>query len=290
MPARLPSNTMKGALLLIAAWQIIPFMDAIAKHLSAVYPIVQLVWARFFFHFIIVVPVLLWRHGPRSLLAERPILQIGRGFFLLMATFTFFWSIKYIPLATAVSLIFIEPIILTVLAARFLGEQVSISRWLAVLTGFLAVLIIIRPGFEGFHWASLLAIGAAISFACFLLSTRMLAGTTPPLVTLVYQSICGLVVTSAILPFVWVTPDLTTLALMITLGAVAALSHFLLITAFEHAEASHLAPLSYTEIIMATILGYWWFGDLPDLWSWVGMAMIIATALYVSMPQRQSAG
>ncbi len=161
------------------------------------------------------------------------------------------------------------------------------SRWVAVLFGFAAVLVIVRPGFEGFHWANLLAVGTAVCFGLYLLSTRVLSGTAPPLVTLAYQSVLGLVVMSAVLPFVWVTPPLGELALMAAIGVIAAVGHFLLIKAFEYADASLLAPCGYTEIVMATIIGYVFFGELPDRWTWLGIAMIVATAVYLSLPRRR---
>ncbi|MDH3453174.1 MAG: DMT family transporter, partial [Gammaproteobacteria bacterium] len=168
---------------MFAAWQIVPFMDAIAKYLSATYPIPQIVWSRFFFHFLIVFPVVLWRHGITGMRTDKAGLQILRGGFLLAATLLFFTAIRYIPLATAVALVFVAPILLTSMSAVFLRERVTIARWTAVVIGFVAVLIIIRPGFASFHWASLLALATALAFSLYLLSTRLLAGTAPPLVT-----------------------------------------------------------------------------------------------------------
>ncbi len=282
-----PSAALKGILLAITAWQIVPAMDGLAKHLGAFYPVAQLVWARFFFHFLIVMPVVFWRHGPRAMMTPRPLLQIARGGFLLAATLLFFSAIQHIGLANAIALVFLAPILVTALSPYTLGESVPWSRWVAVLFGFAAVLVIVRPGFEGFHWANLLAVGTAVCFGLYLLSTRVLSGTAPPLVTLAYQSVLGLVVMSAVLPFVWVTPPLGELALMAAIGVIAAVGHFLLIKAFEYADASLLAPCGYTEIVMATIIGYVFFGELPDRWTWLGIAMIVATAVYLSLPRRR---
>lgn len=271
---------------MVAAWQIVPFMDTIAKHLSSSYPVPQIVWARFFFHFAVVFPIVLWHHGAGAVRTDKAGLQILRGGFLLTATLLFFTSISYIPLANAVALVFIAPVVLTAMSAFFLREKVPATRWIAVSVGFFAVLIIVRPGFTSFHWASLLALCTAVAFSLYLLSTRMLAGTAPPLVTLMYQSLLGVIVMSAVLPFVWVTPAPMDWLLMVALGAIASISHFLVIRAFEFADASTLAPYNYTEIIMATVLGYVVFGDFPDPWTWVGMALIIATAVYISIPQK----
>jgi len=280
------SRPLMGALLMFAAWQIVPFMDAIAKHLSTAYPIPQIVWSRFFFHFVIVLPVVLWRHGITGMRTDKAGLQILRGGFLLAATLSFFTAIRYIPLANAVALVFVAPILLTSMSAAFLRERVTIRRWAAVVLGFVAVLIIIRPGFASFHWASLLALGTALAFSLYLLSTRLLAGTAPPLVTLAYQSILGVVAMSIVLPLVWVPPTQLDMLLMVGIGGIAAFGHFLVIKAFEYADASALAPYSYTEIIMATILGYVVFDDFPDGWTWAGIAMVVAIAIYISVPRR----
>ena len=276
----------KGVLLMVAAWQVVPLMDGIAKYLTAYYPVVQLVWARFFFHFIIVVPVVLWRFGPRGFVTPKPGLQIMRGAFLWGATILFFWAISYLPLANAIALVFIAPILLVALAPLLLKERTTLKRWIAVATGFTAVLIIVRPGFAGFHWASLLALGTAVSFSLYLLSTRLLSGTAPALVTLAYQSVFGLVIMTAALPFFWKTPTPTHFGLMLAIGAIAATGHFLVIKAFEYADASVLAPFNYTEIVMATVVGYVFFDSFPDPWTWVGITMIVATAVYTSIPER----
>ncbi len=278
---------LKGVLLAILAWQIVPFMDAIAKYLSASYPVLQIVWARFFFHFIVVAPVVLWRHGPSALVTRRPLLQIARGGFLFGATLLFFSAIRHIPLANAIALVFLAPVLVTALSPYILGERVAWSRWAAVLVGFAAVVIIVRPGLAGFHWATLLALGTAVCFGLYLLSTRMLAGTAPPLVTLGYQSILGLVVTTLALPWIWVTPPPGELLAMASIGVIAAAGHFLVIKSFEYADASLLAPCTYTEIIMATILGYVVFGDLPDAWTWTGIALIVGTAVYLTVAGRR---
>ena len=280
------SNRAKGILLMIAAWQVVPFMDDIVKYLTDYYPVAQLVWARFFFHFAFVAPVVLWRYGVRGFATPRPSLQILRGAFLWGATILFFSAIRYLPLANAISLIFIAPILLVALSPLVLKERVPVSRWIAVGTGFAAVLIIVRPGFGEFHWASILALGAAVSFSLYLLSTRLLSGTAPAIVTLTYQSVFGLVVMTAVLPFVWQTPTPPHFLLLPAIGAIAATGHFLIIKAFEYADASVLAPFNYTEILMATVIGYLFFDDFPDAWSWLGIATIVATAVYLTLPER----
>jgi len=265
-------------------------MDAIAKLLSARYPVLQLVWARFFFHFVLIAPIALWRHGPTSFVTEKPALQVGRGLFLLAATACFFTAIKFIPLTDAIALIFFDAVIVLVLAALFMRERVALSQWVAAALGLIGVLMVVRPGFETFHWASLLALVAAVFFALYLLSTRLLTGKALPLVTLSYQSVGGFVLMSAVMPFVWVEPTPIDLVLMAAIGLSGAAGHLLLIRAFEFADVSLLAPYLYTEIIMQAVLGYWLFGDIPDTWAWLGITLIIAVGIFLSVVARQTAG
>ena len=276
--------------LMVSAMLIVPVMDAIAKLLSDRYPILQLVWARFFFHFLLITPLALWRHGPAAFVTETPILQVGRGLFLLAATAFFFAAIKFIPLTDAIALIFFDAVIVLVLAALFLREQVAPSRWVAAGLGLIGVLMIVRPGFETFHWASLMALAASVFFALYLLSTRLLTRRAPPLITLSYQSVGGFVLMSALMPFVWVEPVMMDLALMSAIGLTGAAGHLLLIRAFETADVSLLAPYLYTEIIMQAVLGYWLFGDIPDTWAWLGITLIITVGIFLSLAARRRAG
>jgi len=275
-----------GIILLVLAMLIVPFMDATAKVLSSEYPVLQLVWARFFFHFLLIAPLALWRHGSNALFPEKPLLQISRGFLILLCTACFWGSIKFIPLANAIAILFFHAVIVVGLSVLILKEQVPKNRWLASGLGLFAVLMIVRPGFEEFHWASLLALAASTFFALYILSTRFLAGKALPLVTLSYQSLGGFVIMTAIVPFVWVTPTQTDLILMVTMASIGAAGHLLLIRAFEFAEASLLAPYLYTEMIMQAVLGYWFFGDLPDTWAWVGILLIISVGIFLSLANK----
>ena len=282
------SRTTLAILLMIAAMFIVPFMDAIAKSLSARFPILQIVWGRFFFHFVIITPLVFYRNKWDVFSTKKPYLQISRGLFLLAATLCFFGAIKYIPLADATALIFFDAVIVVGLSSLILKEKVSAGHWFACGLGLIGVLNIVRPGFETFHWASFSALAASAFFALYLLSTRFLAEHSAPLTTLFYQSVGGCVLMSIAMPFVWVTPRLFDLLLMATIGLTGAIGHLLLIRAFQNANASLLAPYRYAEIIMQVILGFWFFGDLPDAWAWLGIALIISVGIYLSIYARRT--
>ncbi len=196
---------------------IVPFMDALAKLLSSRYPVLQLVWARFFFHFLLVLPIALWRHGGSVLLVPRPALQIGRGL----------CAIRTIPLADAIALIFFDAVIIVMLSGLFLHERVPLGRWIACALGLGGVVLIVQPGFGEFQWSSLLALAAAFFFALYFLSTRLLSGNTPPLVMLTWQGVGGFVLMSVLVPLVWVPPTLTDLVMMAALGVIGAIGHLL---------------------------------------------------------------
>jgi drug/metabolite transporter (DMT)-like permease len=285
-PAALEDRPLVGILLMIAAMSVVPFMDAIAKELSARLPVMQIVWARYFFHFCLILPVVLLRYGPRQLLPKRPALQLLRGALLLASTILFFAAIARMPLADALALVFVSPLVVTALSPWLLGESVGLRRRLAVIAGFLGAMLIVRPGVGSLQWPALLALGAGCVFGLYILSTRRLAGSAPPLVTLTYTAAVGALVMSFVAPAGWVTPSLADLAAMGLMGVIAAGGHFLLIKAFDYAPAALLAPFTYSEIVMTTLLGLVVFGDFPGPWTWAGIAILIGSGLYISLRER----
>lgn len=286
-PAELP-NPLFGMTLMMAAMFIVPFIDGIAKYLSASYPLIQLVWARYFFHLLLMLPLTLYYHGARSLRPAATPLQLLRGGFLLGSTGFFFAALAYMPIADALALIFISPFVVTLLSALVLGEHVGPRRWTAVVIGFMGALIIIRPGLGVFNAASVLALSAGVCYALYIVTTRQLANAgIPPLISLSATGVIGVIVMSCLLPFGWRTPTGADLIWMAAMGMVAASGHFLITKSLQHAPASQLAPLSYSEIVMATLIGYIVFGDFPDGWTWLGMAVIISSGVYISWRERQ---
>lgn len=278
-----PERLLSGTLAMVGAMLVLPLMDGIAKFLSARYPVAQVVWARYLFHLVVMLPALLWRFGPRALIPRNLRTQLVRSTLLLASTALFFAALARLPMATTLALFFVSPILVTLLAARVLGERVGGWRWIAVASGFAGVLVVLRPGSGTFAWSSVLALGAGTVHALYMLTTRRLAGSSPPLLTLGYTALVGAVAMSAVVPFVWRTPPATDLALMVSLGVLAAAGHFLIILAFDRAPASWLAPLAYAEIVTNTIVGYLGFGDFPDALTWLGIGIIVAAGLAISL-------
>ncbi|MGD9743158.1 MAG: DMT family transporter [Dongiaceae bacterium] len=282
------AERLKGLLLLLGAMAILPVMDAMAKHLSGTFPLLQITWARFFFHFLLLVPVVLIRHRLADLWPQRPLLQILRGGLLLASTFCFFGGVSNMPLADTLAIFFISPLIVTLLAPKLLGEQVGMRRKIAVLIGFIGAMVIIRPGLTVFQPAALFPIASGLIYALYTITTRKLAGTAPPFVTAAFTALLGAIVTSAIVPFVWVEPTAWAMAFMVSMGLIAATGHLFIVMAYERAEASLLAPLTYSEMISMVAIGYAIFGDFPDFWTLIGIVILVGSGTYISIREHRA--
>jgi drug/metabolite transporter (DMT)-like permease len=255
-------------------------MDTMAKYLMRDYPVPQVVWGRYAFHLAAMVVVL----APRrklSLRTNRLGLQLFRSMVLLLATVLFFTGLSYLPLADASALIYVSPLLVTALSVPILREHVGPRRWVAVIVGFVGVLVIVRPGAGVMHPATFLVLGTALCFAAYQISTRALSATEKTLTTLFYTALLGAVGTTLALPFFWTPPSPAAWALMAGTGLMGAFGHFLLIKAHERAPVSVLAPYVYTQLIWATIFGYLVFADFPDAWTIVGAGIITGAGLFV---------
>ena len=285
-----PDRPLLGIGLMLASVALLPVMDGFAKSMTEVFAAAQLVWARFLFQSMLIVPLAL-ATSPRAMLRpSRLPLQVARGVGILFGTFLFFGAIRTMPIADALALLFIAPLIVTALSPLVLGEAVGIRRWSAVLVGFAGALVVLRPGLTVLQPGALLALGAGVSFAGYVLLTRRLSHAAPPLVTLAWTSLVCLSASSLAMPMVWVTPEPVQLAKMAAMGIIGAGGHYLMIRAFEKAPAALIAPFGYAEIATATIVGYYWFGDFPDGWTWVGIAILVASGIYISLRERARRG
>lgn len=273
----------RGIAYLLGAMLLLPVMDGLAKVLTARYPVLQVSWARFFFALLVLLPFARGLSLRALLLPDQLGLQLARSIFQVAAVSLFFLTISYLPLADSLALAFLYPMITVALAALLLGEHVDARRWLTVAVGFLGAIVIIRPGFGVFQPASLLGLGTSFVFAAFIILTRKLAGTAPPAVILIWGTLVGAVLTTLLVPTVWVTPSLADLGVMLALGAIGAVGHMLLLRAYEMAKASVLAPLGYVEMISAVAVGWLDFGDFPDAMTWLGIAIIVASGVYLAL-------
>ena len=273
---------MKAIFYNLLAWAILPFMDTIAKYLSSDLSFFQITWARYFFTVFFTLPFMFFFFRKNLTWTTQPKLQFLRGLTLFFANVLFFYSISIISMAKALTLAFVAPLITTALSPFILGEKVGFRRWSAVIVGFIGSLIVIRPGFIDFNLASIAALGTGCFYGIYLIITRKLHSSDSPLLTLLLTGVVGLVFASFLVPVVWINPTFNQWSLLALMGLFACLGHLFLILSLKYADASKLAPLGYFEIVTNIILGYYFFMDLPDKWTFLGLFVIISSGLYIT--------
>ncbi len=261
-------------------------LETTAKYLSAFYPVPMLVWCRYTAHLVLVLLLLAPRLGLGLARTGQPAGQIFRAALLMGSTTCYFGALSFLPMAEVKAVSFISPLLVTILAVWWLREQVDRTRWLAVVIGFLGVLFIVRPGSAMLQWPALLAIGAALCYSAYQIMTRKFSDTENVYTTLFYTALVGCLLMSLAVPFFWKTPELRHVPLLILLGAVAGFGHLMLIKALELENASFLSPLGYVQLLWVILFGFLAFGDLPDGYSLIGMAIIVASGLYVALGHR----
>ncbi len=272
---------MKAIILNLSAWAVLPFMDTIAKYLSSEISFFQITWARYFFTVFWTLPLMFFFFRNNLKWSENPKLQILRGMTLLSANFCFFYSISVISMAKALTLAFIAPLVTTALSPIILDEKVGIKRWSAVIVGFIGSLVVIRPGLIEFNIATVAALGTGFFYGVYLIITRKLHSVDNPLLTLLITGVVGAIISSLFVPIVWINLSQSQWLWLALMGIFACLGHLLLIYSLRYADASKLAPFGYFEIITNIILGYYFFKDFPDLWTFTGLFIIISSGVYV---------
>ncbi|MBM3354683.1 MAG: DMT family transporter [Betaproteobacteria bacterium] len=264
-------------------------LEAGAKWLVRSLPVMEAVFLRFSLHFLFTTALLAPRHGLALVRTRRPWLQLARGCFLPVMTGMNFWALQYLQLAETGAIQFTVPILIALFAAPLLGERLDRARWIAILVGFIGVLVIIRPGTQGFHPALLLALANAVLYALFNLLTRHLAAYDSAEAT---QFIAGAVAVVTLAPFafaVWQTPQgWLPWAVAVLIGIAGGMGHYLLALAHRYAPASVLGPFLYQQIIWMVLLGYLVFGDLPAAPVVLGCAIVVASGGYLLWRERRS--
>ncbi len=273
---------MSAILFLVLALQLLPVSDTLAKYMSASLPLLQVVWARFFFHCLATGAYAAWRYGPETLRPTISSRLLARSAALFAAVGLFYVAIHFMPLTTALTLWFVAPFLLTLMARVFFKEEVGAIQWLAVAAGFAGIVMAIRPSPETWEWVYLVGLLAGFGYAVFLLLTRLIETDIPPIVSVYQTGLVGCVVSTAFVGAVWQQPAAADWPILIAIGAIAAVAHLLIIKAFERADASTLAPFTYSEVIGAAILGYVVFGDAPDMVASAGLGVIVLSAVAVA--------
>jgi len=274
------ADNLRGLLMMALAFFLFAATDAQAKFLTASFHPMQIVWTRQL-GLLAGVAVLLALKGPAILRTEKPALQVVRGVLVVFSASSFIFALRYVPLADAVAVSFVAPFMVTIMGALFLGEKVGVRRWSAVTIGFVGTLIVIRPGLGVVHPAVFLVVAAATAFALRQIISRALAASDRTATTVAYTAIASVLLLTLPLPFFWRTPEAGELMLLVGLAVCAGLGEFMVIKALEIGQAIVLAPVHYSLILWATFYGWLVFDQLPDRWTWLGAAIIVATGLYI---------
>lgn len=289
-------NPLFAIFLMSSAMLIVPVMDIIAKYLSAALPPLEVTFGRFFFQFLICLVLAIVTGQVTRLRGKQPVINYLRGIFLAAASLCFFTAVKFMSVATAISIFFVEPMVLTILAALILKEQVGIRRIGAILVGLLGAIIILRPNLAEIGLVSLLPVATAFLFSFYLLLNRLYPVTDGLLTIQFSAGLSGsLMLGTALLignlagyeGIAFVMPSANQTGLLALIGLISFAAHGLVVAAFQRGSASLLAPLQYIEIVSATLFGYLVFADFPDGPTWIGIALIIGSGLYIAHRERK---
>jgi drug/metabolite transporter (DMT)-like permease len=281
------SPTNRAILLMIAAIFLFTAMDATAKAVSLRTSPIMALWARYCGQMVLVL-ILVAPRIKSVARTEFPGFQLLRSIFLLCATASFFVGLTYLGLAEITAIMDINPVLITLGAALFLGERLGPRRMAGITVSLIGAMIVIRPGMGVFSWSAIFPLIAAVSYAGYSLATRHVGHREDPWTSLFYAAMLGSIVMTGIAAFNWTTPDLPTIGMMIMLAGIGTTGQLLLIRAFTAGEAAMLAPFAYSGLIFATIWGILFFGEFPDLWTIIGALVIVASGLYVWYRETQT--
>lgn len=306
----------QGVALMVTAMLLVPMIDVFAKllgeggvdstlarwaGLGPPLPPVEIASARFLVQAVALLPLVLLLAGARALWPRRPGLTALRGALIAITTLLFFASLQVMPVAESISIFFVEPLLLTVLSALILKEPIGWRRISAVALGLCGAMMIVRPNFLAIGWQALLPLGAALCFAFYLLLTKVLAARENALTLHLWAGVAGALLMSGLLALTAtgaggdglrlafgapIAPSPVQTLFLLGLGLIATGGHFLILLAFRRAPASLLAPFQYLEIVSATIFGYLVFNEFPGLWSWLGVAVIVSSGVFVLWRER----
>ena len=289
-PSNQKHQPLKGIFLFITAIFLISIVDTICKFFTKDLHAIQIVWG-----YLIGINVTLWiffflkgKKLSKLVKSKKLVLQIIRPAFLICSISSLFIGLTYLPIAEATAIGFVAPLFITALSVPILKEKVGIHRWSAVVFGFLGVIIIVRPGTEFWHIASIMPLLGAFFFALFQIFTRLLSTTENTYTTLFYTGIGGLGWSSLMVPFVWSPMLRIHFFVFFSIGIMGAIAHLCMISAFDRAEASFLAPYNYTKLLWVAVLGYIIFGDIPSLEMWLGAFIIVSAGFYVFSREKKT--
>ena len=280
VPAR-QDDPLAGIVLMLVAILLFSFSDTTAKFLTESLPALEITWIRFTCFAVLLLPALA-RTGGNGIRSRRPLLQIVRGLCLASSSVLFVLAVTYLPIADATATSFVSPLFTTALAIPFLGERVGVRRWGAVVIGLIGVVIVVRPGTSAFHPAAVLPILSALSWALAMVITRKMSHVDSVVTMLAYAAGVGFIALTVVLPFIWTPPTYGEVGLGIFIGLASTGGQWLVVQAYRRASASVLAPFSYSQLLWSGTLGFFVFGAVPDRYTLLGAAIIVASGIYTA--------
>ncbi len=283
-------DALRGIILVVLSASLFAFVDSLSKILAETQSVGQIVWARYAIALPVIVattPRLHWRGLFKT---SRPGAQLVRAAVPLGVSVTMVLAVRYLPLAEATVILFAAPFLVVALSPPFLGEKVQGATWIGVVIGFAAVILVARPGFSEISVYALFPLAAAVFYAAYQLVTRRLAALGErPQTTLAWTLATGAVVATPVAIATWAPVSGRAWLYIVALGTLFGLAQSLMVRAYAYAPAGLLAPFAYAQLVSATILSIAIFGAVPDAWTFVGIAMIIAAGVYVAHGQRTAA-
>jgi drug/metabolite transporter (DMT)-like permease len=276
-----------GILLIVLSSIAFGALDGLSKILVATASPAQIVWARYTLaipFLLITTPPSIW---PTLVRTSKPRLQLLRALMPIFVSFGMVLGVQHLPLADTTVILYLAPLLVVALSAPLLKEHVHRSNWIAVVIGFVAVLLVARPGFSALSQFAIYPLVAAVFFALLQIVTRQLAGE-PPRRTLAWTLVGGAIVATPIAIWFWQPLDLNTWLLLIVLGGVFGIAQITQIAGLARAPVSLVAPLAYVQVVAAVVFGLLIFHEVPDLLSIVGIGMIIGAGLYVVQQRRKA--
>ena len=269
-----------GVLLMLLGDFLFSLNDAMGKWLVASFSVGQILVIRSLGSFIILAPMIARQGSDALFRIERPPLQLLRIVMTTTDVGLFYAAVAYLPLADVMTFYMAGPIYVAAISHFFLGERIGWRRWLAVFVGFIGVLIALRPSTAMFSWPSLFGLCGSLAFAMTLVLGRRLRQTSDA--TLVAWQTVGALVAGLVLSIGnWRSASTLDFAAMLALGVVAGSAHMLITRSLKLAPASLLAPLQYSLLVWAIALGFFFFGDIPDIQVFLGAAIIVLAGLFI---------
>ena len=283
-------NALRGILFMCLAASLFPFLNASVKYLTQHYHLFEVAWVRGLSHFVFLALFFWPKHGFRPFRTRHPKLQAIRSCVSLASNLCYFTAISRLPLTDVAAIGFTSPFMVTALSVPLLGEKVGWRRWTAIGCGFFGALVVIRPGGAVWHWAAIFAFGSAFLYSVYQLLTRRAARYDSSETSALYTTVASMLVLGLLMPFLFEWPrTLVDGLLFLCLGLFGGLGHFFVAKALQLAEASVVAPFNYVQLLGTVVLSYLVFGDFPDLYVWLGAALIVSSGLYIADRERRLA-